>query len=58
MENKTKIPIPLRIRAPKTHVRESTHDRDYSWLPASYPRKKATFPNKRGEISHSIIISI
>jgi len=34
-------------------VRESTHDRDYSWLPASYPRKEATFPSRKGEISQN-----
>jgi len=49
-----KIPISLCIRAPKTHVRESTHNCNYSWLPTSYPRREATFPSRRGEISHPI----
>jgi len=51
MKNNAKIPIPLRIIAPKTHVRESTHDCNYSWSPASYPCK-ATISNQKGWDSH------
>jgi len=50
MENNANILISLRIRAPKTHVRE-IHSRTQLFLvTCKLPMQRHQFPSRRGEI--------